>query len=88
MVKMIKQIEVHFVARFESDVNSEEGAVCDEEEEGFVVTVPDTCPYPGTMMVHFENATMAVPTVMCPIGFPGVALFTPPRLGLTGGSDA
>lgn len=36
MVKRIKEIEVYFVARFESGVNSEEGAVCDEEEEGFV----------------------------------------------------
>lgn len=36
MIKRMKEIEIHFVSGFESGVNSEEGAVCDEEEEGFV----------------------------------------------------
>lgn len=39
----------------------------------------------GEELLTFENATMAVPTVMCTIGFPGVAPFTPPRLDLTTG---
>lgn len=39
----------------------------------------------GEELLTFENATMAVPTVMCPIWFPGVAPFTPPRLDLTTG---
>lgn len=37
-------------------------------------------------LLTFENATTAMPTVMCAIRFPGVAPFAPPRTGLIAGA--
>lgn len=37
-------------------------------------------------LLTFENATTAIPTVMCAIRFPGVAPFAPSRMGLVAGA--
>ena len=51
------------------DEPADEHAIEDHAEEEFEIVEPDTVAYPGAVVVHFENAFVALRAVVASIGF-------------------
>jgi len=61
---MFKHVNVNVVKK-----SRVEKSIENQSHEIFVISEPNTIPYPGAVMVHFQDAFIAEFAVMCPVRF-------------------